>query len=92
MDSEIEKDGFITVYPENIRRGIIPKDSSKIPVHGSPQDRGSADRYYGRKFSPHWYPEGTGFGRRIEMDEMTSDQIYQYQYGWDHEEDRKDWG
>ena len=30
-----------------------------MTVHGSPKDRGSADRYYGRPFEPHWYPQGT---------------------------------
>ena len=35
--------------------------------HGSPTDRGSADRYYGRPYDPHWYPEGTGNGKRVEL-------------------------
>ena len=26
-----------------------------LPRHGSPQDRGSADAYYGRGFNPHYY-------------------------------------
>ena len=30
--------------------------------NGSPRDRGSADRYYGRPYDPHYYPYGTGKG------------------------------
>ena len=65
---------------------------SDLPKHGSPQDRGSADAYYGRRFDPHWWPEGTGKGIRVEMADMTKEQIEEYTYGYDNEEDRKDWG
>lgn len=71
---------------------IVPIDSEKLPTHGSPQDRGSADRYYGRPANPHWWPEGTGKGIRIERDDMTPEQIAEYDYGYDNELDRKDWG
>lgn len=87
--NEIEDDGFITVYPK-LEYPHIVKDG--IPKHGSPQDRGSADRYYGRPYDPHWYPEGTGKGSRIEMAQMTSNQIVEYTWGYNNEEDRKDWG
>lgn len=60
--------------------------------HGSPMDRGSADRYYGRPYDPHYWPEGTYFGTRIELADMTVDQITDYTYGYNNEEDRKDWG
>jgi hypothetical protein len=63
-----------------------------LPKHGSPQDRGSADAYYGRRFDPHWWPEGTSKGIRVEMADMTKEQIEEYTYGYDNEEDRKDWG
>jgi hypothetical protein len=39
--------------------------------HGGPYDRGSADCYYRRDFDPHWYPEGTGNGPRIKIEEGT---------------------
>lgn len=71
---------------------IVPVDGPNLPKHGSPQDRGSADRYYGRRFDPHWWPEGTGKGERVEMEDMTAAQIAEYEYGYDNEEDRKDWG
>ena len=58
--------------------------------HGSPMDRGSADRYYGRPYEPHYYPQGTYKGVRVTK--LTRQQISDYKYGWDNEEDRKDWG
>ncbi len=63
-----------------------------IPVHGSPQDRGSADRYYGREYDPHYWPHGTMKGTMVTMNEMTSAEIVAYDYGWKTETDRKNWG
>ena len=62
------------------------------PKHGSPQDRGSADRYYGRNYEPHYWPNGTGHGSMITMEEMSPAEIVAYDYGWKTETDRKDWG
>ena len=62
------------------------------PKHGSPMDLGSADRYYGRPYNPHWYPEGTGKGSRIELRDMSADEIVAYTKGYNEEENRKDWG
>ena len=62
------------------------------PKHGGPLDRGSADRYYGRPFDPHYWPEGTYKGTRVEEADMTVDQIEEYTYGYNSENDRKDWG
>jgi hypothetical protein len=59
--------------------------------HGSPRDRGSADRYYGRRYEPHYYPSGTGKGIRIIEVLMTKEQVTAYKDGWDNEEDRKEW-
>jgi hypothetical protein len=59
--------------------------------HGSPKDRGSADRYYGRRYEPHYYPSGTGKGIRIIEVLMTKEQVTAYKDGWDNEEDRKEW-
>ena len=61
-------------------------------TNGSPKDRGSADRYYGRRYEPHYYPNGTYKGIRIIEVLMTKEQIADYKDGWDNEEDRKDWG
>lgn len=67
----------------------VPPD---IPKHGSPADRGGADAYYGRRRDPHYYPEGTYRGRRIEPPEMTIEQVREYNEAYDNEDDRKDWG
>ena len=63
-----------------------------LPPHGSPADRGSADRYYGRPFAPHYYPMGTHRGERITPPLMTPKQVEEYKYAYDTEEDRKNWG
>jgi hypothetical protein len=55
-------------------------------------DRGAADRYYGRSYEPHWYPEGTYNGNRVELKDMTPNEIVAYTKGYKEEESRKDWG
>jgi hypothetical protein len=60
--------------------------------HGSLYDRGSADYYYGRPRQPHWYPNGTGNGARVE--DLTGEEWEEYMTGYDDAEergDRKDW-
>ncbi len=66
----------------------VIKDS---PDHGSPQDRGSADRYYGRHHSPHYYVGNTYQSDRVERANMTVGEIAAYNHGYDNEDDRKDW-
>ena len=63
------------------------------PAHGSPEDRGSADRYYGRRFRPHKRTPGPGndWARFIETEDLTPDEIEAYRRGWENEDDRKDW-
>ena len=63
----------------------------KIPEHGSPQDRGSVDRYYGRPFHPHWYPQGTYHGEEVPVEEMSEEEIAAYEYGYENELSRKLW-
>ena len=60
--------------------------------HGSPYDRGSADRYYQRKFEPHYYPDGTGKGLRVTAELMHRDELKEYSLGYWEEDDRKDYG
>lgn len=67
-------------------------DCFRVNKHGSPADRGGADRYYGRPCQPHWYPAGTYKGQRIPEQEMTAQQVEEYTNAWKQEEDRKDWG
>lgn len=68
---------------------IIKTD--KMPSHGSPQDRGSADAYYGRTYAPHYYVGASMQSERVEKDNMTVGEIAAYMYGYDNEEDRKEW-
>ena len=63
--------------------------------HGGPYDRGSADSYYGRGFTPHYYKEGTMTSDRVELKDMTQDEIDAYNAGFDDNEregNHKDWG
>ena len=55
--------------------------------HGSLYDRGSADSYYGRPRSPHWYPHGSYEGECIE--ELTKEERAEYLEGYEHNEQ---WG
>ena len=50
--------------------------------HGSPFDRGMADKYYERKYQPHFYPQGTYNGDPIVEKEMTPDEVMAYNKGW----------
>ena len=63
--------------------------------HGGPYDRGSADSYYGRGFTPHYYKAGTMTSERVELKDMTQDEIDAYNAGFDDNEregNHKDWG
>lgn len=63
--------------------------------HGGPFDRGSADSYYGREFSPHYYVAGTSTSPRVELEAMTAEEIVAYSAGYEYNEkygDKKDWG
>lgn len=54
--------------------------------HGSLFDRGSADSYYGRKQSPHWYPKGTGMGEPVV--DLTPEEVAEYVAGYEENEKR----
>ena len=57
--------------------------------HGSLYDRGSADSYYRRKKDPHWWPEGTGHGKKVT--ELTEEELKEYNLGYDENTDFKEW-
>ena len=63
-------------------------------THGSPFDRGSADSWYNRPRSPHWYPEGTYNGERIGKEQMTPAEVQAYLAGYQWNEQfggKKEW-
>lgn len=53
--------------------------------HGSPYDRGSADAYYLRTRDPHYWPQGTYHGTRVEAKDMTPEQLADYNRGYDEQ-------
>lgn len=62
--------------------------------HGGPYDRGSADSYYRRPRSPHFFEGGSYSSPRIDEAAMTPQQIAEYNQGFDDNEkngDHKDW-
>ena len=62
--------------------------------HGGPFDRGSADSYYSRPFNPHYGGVGGDSGARVEMADMTAEEITAYSAGYTHNElfgDKKSW-
>jgi hypothetical protein len=62
-----------------------------LPRYGSPADRGSADYYYGRARDPHYYLGDTHHSPRISKDQMTEEQIREYNEAYDNEFDQKNW-
>jgi len=52
--------------------------------HGSPYDRGSADSYYQRGRSPHYYCYEQGKEGRVT--DLTKEQIAEYHLGYDENE------
>jgi hypothetical protein len=62
--------------------------------HGGPYDRGSADSYYGRGFNPHYFVGDTYSSPKVEMKDMTPEEIAAYTKGYDDNEEAgafKDW-
>jgi hypothetical protein len=62
--------------------------------HGGPYDRGSADSYYRRGRTPHYYLGNTSSSPRITQADMTPDEIVAYHAGFDDNEemgDYKEW-
>jgi hypothetical protein len=50
--------------------------------HGGPYDRGSADKWYGRAYDPHYYVGATAQSERVEMKDMTAEEIVAYSVGY----------
>ena len=60
--------------------------------HGGPADRGSADRYYGRPYDPHYFVGASYQTSRVGLEGMTRSEIAEYTHAFNSETDRKDWG
>ena len=62
--------------------------------HGGPYDRGTADSYYGREYNPHYFVGDSYNTPRIELAQMTAQEIVAYTAGYTDNEangDRKEW-
>lgn len=61
-------------------------------AHGSPYDRGGADRYYGRPHNPHRVDYINGRGYTIKSEDLSPQEISEYNVGWNMTSSRKDYG
>jgi len=50
--------------------------------HGGPYDRGQADSWYGREYNPHYFVGDSYSSPRIELAQMTPDEIVAYTAGY----------
>lgn len=60
--------------------------------HGGPYDRGSADAYYHRSYEPHYFKGATYTSERVDLADMTAEEIVAYTAGYRNTHERKDWG
>jgi len=76
--------------------GMTPLGLPEIDKrHGSCFDRGSADSYYNRPRRPHYYKGATYTSEKVTAENMTEEEIANYNAGYDWNEnngDKKDWG
>jgi len=62
--------------------------------HGSPYDRGQADNYYGREYNPHYFVGDSYNSPKIELAQMSAQEIVAYTAGYRDNEangDKKEW-
>lgn len=74
---------------------LIEETTEYDTRHGGPWDRGSADSYYCRGYMPHYYVGATYSTPRVDLENMTAEEITAYTAGYEYNEkfgDRKDWG
>lgn len=50
--------------------------------HGGPYDRGTADSYYGRDYAPHYFVGDSYNTPRVELEQMTTQEIVAYTAGF----------
>ena len=54
--------------------------------HGGPYDRGAADSWYGREYNPHYFVGDSYNSPRIELSQMTTQEIVAYTVGYANNE------
>lgn len=59
--------------------------------HGSPEDRGSADAWYRRRYNPHYFLGATYNSLEVTKENMTEQEIADYDRGYYDQTDHKDW-
>lgn len=62
--------------------------------HGGAYDRGQADSYYGRDYNPHYFTGDSFNSPRIELQDMSAQEIIAYTAGYRDNEangDKKEW-
>lgn len=62
--------------------------------HGGPYDRGMADSHYGRDFNPHYFVGDTYNSPKVELAQMTAQEITAYTVGYRENEangSKKEW-
>jgi len=55
--------------------------------HGGAWDRGSADSYYGRPRLPHYYKGKSYYSERVDLVDMTLNEIEAYHTGYTENEE-----
>ena len=55
--------------------------------HGGPFDRGTADSWYNRAKTPHYYVGDTAMSEKVEINDMTKEEIIEYLAGYEWNED-----
>jgi len=54
--------------------------------HGGPYDRGTADSYYNRGLSPHYFVDDTYSSDKVGIEDMTTEEIAEYTKGYNENE------
>ena len=54
--------------------------------HGGPYDCGAADSWYGREYNPHYFVGDSYNSPRIELSQMTTQEIVAYTVGYANNE------
>jgi len=65
----------------------VPKDKLYNTRHGGPWDRGCADAYYCRVWQPHYYEGDTMNSAKVEMQDMSAEDIVAYTAGYNQTKD-----